>query len=160
MVDPYSSHLIGGNPTKVMTPNEQTIATCDTLLRGELAAIETYSQAIHKFPEDARMGCLNSIRKDHLSSAAALRKLVTDAGGSPSTTSGLWGDFAMVLEAGAALIGESPALAILKRGEQHGVSEYEAAMANPELPDAAKLIIGNELLPPLRAHLLELDRIN
>ena len=45
-----------------MTPNEQTIATCDTLLRGELAAIETYSQAIHKFPEDARMGCLNSIR--------------------------------------------------------------------------------------------------
>lgn len=143
-----------------MTIHDKTIATCDSLLRGELAAIETYSQAIHKFPEDARMGCLNTIRKDHLASATILRRLVKDAGGDPSTESGLWGDFAMVLEAGAALIGESPALAILKRGEEHGVSEYEAALANPEMPEAAKIIIGNELLPPLRTHLLELDRIN
>jgi demethoxyubiquinone hydroxylase (CLK1/Coq7/Cat5 family) len=160
MVDPCSSHLAEVNPTKTMASNEPTIATCDTLLRGELAAIETYSQAIHKFPDAAQLECLHHIRKDHLTSATTLRKLVTDAGGNPSTESGLWGDFAMVLEAGAALIGESPALAILKRGEQHGVSEYQAALANPEVSDAAKIIIGNELLPPLREHLMELDRIN
>jgi demethoxyubiquinone hydroxylase (CLK1/Coq7/Cat5 family) len=143
-----------------MTTNEQTIATCDALLRGELSAIETYSQAIHKFPETGGAQSLENLRKDHLSSANELRKLVTAAGGNPSTKSGLWGDFAMAIEASAALLGESPALTILKQGEKHGISEYEAAIADPDLSDAIKMVLQNDLLPPLHSHLLELDRIN
>lgn len=142
-----------------MTPNEQTITICDGLLRGELSAIETYSQAIHKFPDTGSTQCLTGIRKDHLASAKALRELVAEAGGNPSTESGLWGDFAMSLEAGAALLGESPALAILKQGEKHGASEYETAIASSNLCDATKAVLRNDLLPRQHNHLLELDQI-
>ena len=73
---------------------DHTIEVLDSLLRGELSAIETYSHAIHKFPGSPAHAELEAMRDDHLESVETLRELITDLGGDPSTTSGAWGGFA------------------------------------------------------------------
>jgi hypothetical protein len=68
----------------------------------------------------------------------------------------VWGGFAQALEGAAKLFGESPALLILEQGEQHGINEYETALADPRFSARAKELIDQELLPPLYDHLVEL----
>ncbi len=139
-----------------MTAANKTIDTCNALLRGEISAIETYTQAIEKYAGSPGGDSLGRIRADHEESAAALRHLVSESGAAPSTESGLWGGFVQALEGTAALIGQSPALTILEAGEEHGISQYNKALADTEISNAAKELIGTRLLPKLSAHLVEL----
>ncbi len=141
-----------------MKTSENINKTCNELLRGELSAIETYTQAIEKFASNSGDGPLERIRSDHESSAASLRALIGELGDEPDTGSGAWGGFANAVEGAATLLGESPALMILQRGEEHGISEYEEALADENLDESVKELIRDELLPAQRNHLIELER--
>lgn len=132
--------------------------TCNALLRGELSAIETYTQAIEKFADTSVDSPLGRIRTDHEASAASLRELIGECGGDYATSSGPWGSFATAVEGVATLFGESPALTILQQGEEHGISEYEDALADDDLDMSVKQLIREELLPAQRAHLVALER--
>ncbi|MBC8126802.1 MAG: DUF2383 domain-containing protein [Gloeobacteraceae cyanobacterium ES-bin-144] len=140
-----------------MNSNETITDTCNALLRGELSAIETYTQAIEKFGKDAGVITLETIRTDHMANAESLRKLVGECGEKPATSSGLWGTFATTVEGVATLFGESPALIILQQGEEHGISQYEDALEDDELSEAVKNLIRETLLPAQRRHLVELE---
>jgi len=140
-----------------MTINDKTIDTCNSLLRGEIAAIETYTQAIDTFTNSSDDSALERIRTAHIASAAELRKFISQDGAEPASGSGLWGGFAQTLEGAATLIGESPALKILQAGEEHGISEYMDAMNDLDISEASKELIRHTLLPPLTQHLVELQ---
>lgn len=141
-----------------MNTNDSFTTTCHSLLRGELSAIETYTQAIEKFEDNSGDSLLERIREDHEVSAEALRDLIGKSGDDDVTSSGPWGTFAKTVEGLASLFGASPALAILQQGELHGISEYEKALEDDDLDESLRWLIGDELLPALRDHLIDLDR--
>ena len=140
----------GASPRPFMSPQEMCIAVCNKLLRGELAAIETYTQAVSAFGTDRDAGQLRHILAVHEDNASRLRQHIAEMGGEASLSSGLWGGFAKALEAGALAFGQSPALAVLQQGEEHGVREYEEALLNPGMMEEMKNVVRTHMLP--RSH--------
>ena len=142
-----------------MNATHECIDVCNSLLRGELSAVETYSQALEKFENDVERSALRAIQNDHQNSAARLREHLLDMGAEPATDSGAWGTFAKAVEGTAKLLGESPALAALQQGEEHGIDEYEEALRNEGVMAEIKTVIRQQLLPPLSEHVAALDRL-
>ena len=140
-----------------MKTTDTVSETCNALLRGELSAVETYTQAIEKFAEEPGDRPLQRIRADHEASAALLSEIICQCGDEPATSSGPWGSFANAVEGVATLFGESPALLALQHGEVHGITEYEEALEDDELDESVKDLIRRKLLPSLRQHLVELE---
>lgn len=133
----------------------------NSLLRGEMSAIETYRQAIDKLggdPHDPWIEELRAIQRDHRDAADALWHHVEQHGGKPSSDSGPWGTFAKAVEGVAKLLGNTSALKALKEGEEHGLKDYEDALQDHNLPaDCQTLIRG--ILPKQRAHIAAIDRL-
>ncbi|HEX2751254.1 MAG TPA: DUF2383 domain-containing protein [Verrucomicrobiales bacterium] len=138
---------------------ESCIDCCNGLLRGELSAVETYSQAIEKFNTGAKRAVLERIRAEHSESARKLHNHVLSMGGEPSTSSGVWGAFAKSVEGAAKMMGESTALKALMEGEEHGMREYQDALASEGVMDEIKTVIQLQLLPKLTEHVRILDQL-
>ena len=128
------------------------IPRLNELLRGEVAAVETYQQAIATFGQDVPADLCSCL----LSHQLRVRKLivrVSDLGGQPVGGSGTWGSFAKLVEGGAALFGRTTALAVLAEGEDHGLAQYRALGEDPD--PVFRHIVADELLPEqLRSHAL------
>jgi hypothetical protein len=146
------------NSSNILISNIAITDTSNALLRGELSAIETYTQVIGKFGPDAGKSNLEGIRADHVANAETLRKMIGESGDQPATRSGLWGSFAATVEGIATLLGESPSLMVLKQGEEHGIRKYEKALDDDEVSDTVKDLIRDKLLPAQEEHLAELAR--
>jgi len=135
------------------------IDTLGSLHRGEIAATETYNQALEKFagqPEEAE---LRGIRDEHRETANTLRQHVRHHGGTPDTGSGWWGGWAKFVEGTAKVFGKSAALKALKEGEEHGIKEYQAALADKDMAADCQSLIRSQLLPRCQAHVQVLDRL-
>ena len=133
--------------------------TLNGLLRGELAATETYQQALQQVDMKHGAAQLALIRDEHSEAVSLLRKHIREFGGDPETSSGTWGTFAKAVEGTAQIFGNAAALATLKQGEEAGITSYERAAAEDSLPLASKTMISTILLPRTRAHLAALDRL-
>jgi hypothetical protein len=153
-----------------MNPVNQPLATgagaglCDVdavnaLLCGEIAAVESYDQAIPKFDADPAVGELSAVRGEHLRAVVALRNLVRGFGGEPAEGPGSWGTFAVAVTGAAKVIGPRAVLAALKQGEEHGTQEFLDALDNPEIADECRFLIRAELLPKCHAHMALLERL-
>ncbi|MDQ8186135.1 DUF2383 domain-containing protein [Pelagicoccus sp. SDUM812002] len=140
--------------------NTQTVFTCNQLLRGELSAVETYEQAIEKFAREPEAMVFIGIRDRHEGSVEQLRGKVELMAGDPSVTSGAWGMFANTVQATANMLGKDSALETLKRGEAHGISEYESALGASELEDDCVRLIRDILLPRCRENIDALEQLN
>lgn len=141
------------------THNQECIDACNSLLRGELSAVETYNQAIEKFSGEAACGELIRIRDEHTKSVGKLRANITQMGGEPSTSSGAWGVFAKAIQGSSNLFGEESALQSLQKGEEHGRNDYERALDNFDVLPDCKQLISTELLPKVREHIAVLERL-
>lgn len=133
--------------------------TLNSLLRGEMSAIETYRQAIDKLgsdPHDPWIEELRAIQRDHRDAADALWHHVEQHGGKPSSDSGPWGAFAKAVEGTAKLLGNAAALKALKEGEEHGLKDYEDALNDQNLPADCQILIRG-LIPQQRTHITTLD---
>ncbi len=135
------------------THTDHCIDVCNKLYRGEISAIETYTQAIDKFKGEAEHSTLADIRREHIFSADRLRHSIRDMGGEPTTDSGAWGMWAKAVEGAAKLMGDTPALKALLEGEEHGRNEYEEALGDDEVLSNCKEMIRNELLPRQVRHI-------
>lgn len=142
-----------------MNENQNCISACNKLLRGEISAIETYQQALEKFSDSPHRATIEQILDDHSKSADALRKHIADMGGTADSDSGLWGDFAKAVEGTAKLLGDSPAIAVLKQGEEHGISEYKEALNDPNVMAEAKVMYRDTLIPRLQKHIAVLEAL-
>jgi bacterioferritin (cytochrome b1) len=136
---------------------QSCIDSCNKLLRGELSAVETYTQAIEKFSGSRESEVLAGLRSEHQHSVAELSKHVSAMGGTPDSDSGPWGTFAVAVEGTATMLGESAALTALIEGEKHGINEYNDALADPEVMEEAKDSIRDSLLPRLFDHVAVLE---
>ena len=143
------------------TPATSDAATCaealNSLLRGEISALETYEQAMPKFESSAHQSSLKAISDEHAAAAQTLREHVRRCGGEPSTGSGPWGTFASLVTGTAKLVGPQSVLAALKQGEEHGISQYEKSLEAEGLTAECKNLIRTDLLPRCRKHVGQLD---
>lgn len=141
------------------TTNEECISTCNSLLRGELSAVETYGKAIEKYPASPVTSELTRIQSEHREAANKLATNVREMGGVPDTDSGAWGVFAKSIQGAANLFGADSAIESLQRGEEHGRSDYRDALENEDVMDSCKKLIRNELLPNVDNHIKILERL-
>ncbi len=123
---------------------KKTTGVLNSLLRGELSATETYSQAIDKL-RDEQIPALTENRTCHQDRLPVLRKRIVELGGNPDATSGMWGSFAKLVEGGAKLFGRDAAIAALEEGEDRGLSDYRDALG--KVDPATRAIIEEDLLP-------------
>jgi hypothetical protein len=140
------------------TTTEQ--ATLNSLLRGEMSAIETYRIALDKLEgsRDPGVAELEAMRRDHRDAADAVWHLMERKGERPSESSGAWGAFAKAVEGTARLFGNAAALKALKEGEEHGMKEYEEALRDTSLTADAQAILRG-FLNRQRSHIEVLDRM-
>jgi hypothetical protein len=131
----------------------------NSLLRGELAAVETYQLALAKVDNQAGGSELHWLHTEHVEAANTLRRCVREHGGQPDHDSGAWGAFARAVEGAARLFGNAAALKALKEGEEHGAKSYEAALEDKEISPECKDLIRSILLPRTREHVPVLDQL-
>ena len=129
-------------------------------LRSEIAAIETYHQALEKirgeYGNDARFQQLSAMLQEHRDAEQRLRSLIQKSGGTATTDSGAWGTWSKTVMGAAKLLGDKAALKALKEGEEDGIKQYEGlAQASDASADtrstAAALVARN------REHVRQLD---
>jgi Domain of unknown function (DUF2383) len=135
---------------KVHIDREAANKTLNSLMRGELAAAETYRHAITALASDVPLE-INLCLTSHDLRAVQLAEHITLAGGTPVSGSGLWGAFARLVESGAALLGRSRIIAALVEGENQGLLDYRTALEH--LDAGAVTLIRSDLLPEqVRTH--------
>ena len=145
---------------------KKTTGKLPSLVRGELAAAETYRQALRKLvgsqaeaDKDPRAAELRRIQEEHGEAIRKLREKLSSLGEEPPATSGVWGAWSKAVEGTAAAFGDAAAIKALKEGEEHGVKDYEDALTDEALDPEIKRLITAELLPQTRAHIPTLDRL-
>lgn len=138
---------------------EHTTDTLNKLLRGEISATETYQQAIARLENDSSVSELKRIHVEHRETANEIRKHVHHHGDQPDKSSGAWGAFAKMVEGTAAAFGKTAALKALKEGEEAGLSDYESALKDKQLPADCQALISSKFLPQTREHIATLDRL-
>ncbi|MGZ4957234.1 MAG: DUF2383 domain-containing protein [Methylobacter sp.] len=138
------------------------IETIDKLLKDELAATETYKQALDKLREDAALGeseYLMPIYEAHKDAVSSLQTQIRQLGETPSEGSGAWGAWVEILQGGANMLGKKVALKVLQEGEKNGAEDYEKALKDTELSSNIRSLIETKLLPAQQAHIRTLDRL-
>jgi hypothetical protein len=123
--------------------NEQVIANLNSLLRGEISAVETYDQAITHLVGE-RVNDLIANRDCHRKRVDLLTSTIRQHGGEPATTSGAWGGFVRLVERGAALISAKSVIAALEEGEDRGLAQYRKP---GDLDSSSLRLIDTVLLP-------------
>ncbi len=141
------------------TTTEECIKVCNSLLRGELSAIETYDQALEKYAETPAAAELGRIRSEHSLAAARLASNVREMGGEPDKESGAWGSFANAVQGTANLFGAGSAMESLQKGEEKGRRDYQAALKDDDVMTDCKIMIEEELLPPIVSHISALEAL-
>lgn len=135
------------------------ISALNSLLRGELAAVQTYDQALARLGDTTGAPQLRHIQAEHRDAVDSLRQHIYEHGGDPEKSSGLWGAFARTVEGVATMFGPTATFKALKEGEEHGIKLYEAAMHEKDCPQDCRALIATQLLPQARTHVPVLDRL-
>ena len=135
----------------------------NSLLRGEISAVETYKMAIdnaddptHNVSPD-RLSLLREMQSDHGHAAQLLRERIRSLGGEASDSSGAWGVWAKTVQGTMNLFGDAASLKALKEGEEHGLKDYNEALDDVD-PNSAQLI-QNQLIPAQQRHINLLDQL-
>lgn len=137
------------NPGALNPHTGEEVQTLNSLLKGELSALDTYAQAIQKVGDHPDiLNVLQNARMSHEMRSRKLTQRILDLGGQPATSAGAWGAVAKMIEGGAKLFGDKAAIAALEEGEDKGLKDYENALA--KLTGSTAGMIQNELLPEQR----------
>jgi hypothetical protein len=141
-----------------MSSTRATIDVCNSLLKGELSAIESYDLALGKFDRELEQPVLRAIRADHQVNAERLREQLAELGAKPLAGPET-GAFAQAVAETTSILGKFPTLTALEEGEEQGIDEYKEALRNPEASENIKIAIRQDLLPPLTGHIAALDHL-
>jgi uncharacterized protein (TIGR02284 family) len=124
---------------------EQSVDVLNSFLRGEISAVETYRQALEKVERPQVRSQLQDCMQSHAQRVTLLSEQVRTLGGTPSTSSGVWGTFAKAIEGGAKTFGEKAAVAALEEGEDHGRNDYKRDL--DKLDVATKQVVQSQVVP-------------
>ena len=140
-----------------MVSLDKTVDQLNSLLRGEISAVETYTQAIEKIQDEhsSDATALRAIAQEHGEHAQALRDEILRMGGEADDSSGPWGAWAKAVQAGAKLFGDVSALKSLKEGEEHGLKDYEEAL--DDVDEKTRGLIMTKFVPAQQRHIATLE---
>ena len=141
--------------------NVRTADALNSLLRGELAAAETYAQAIRKASgghDDEIASGLAHLHDRHVDAASLLRQVVSVKHEVPASSSGAWGTFAKAVEGTATLLGNAAAIKVLLEGEEHGAKEYQRILEFEDLDPGARILLS-QLHAEQKDHPREVERL-
>jgi hypothetical protein len=127
---------------------EHVVSQLNSFLRGELAAVETYRQALEKVRDPEARLELEDCLRSHQRRVDILRQQIVRRGGAPAEGSGAWGSFTKLVEGTATAIGQKAAISALEEGEDHGLADYRRDLSDLDA-DAIRLV-SEELLPAQR----------
>jgi len=139
--------------------HDHCIQICNSLLRGELSAVEAYDQAIENHSGSPAATELRRIRSEHSLSVSLLAANVRDMGGMPEKDSGAWGNLVHAIQSSANLFGINSAIESLQTHEGLGRDDYKAALLDNEVMVECKEMIRERLLPPVLNHIAVLERL-
>ncbi len=126
----------------------------NSLLRGEIAASETYRMAIDKLMQDGRdpseVTILRVMQREHVQVAQVFRKRISEMGGVSDDSSGGWGAWAKLAMGAAQLFGDSAALHALRDGEEYGLNEMRSAIENLDAESAE--LVEKAMIPAQKRH--------
>src|SRR5262245_43460388 len=128
-----------------------------TLLSGEMAAVEVYTQILGTFDDEFVIADLQKIRDEHRRSVRELRDHIVGLGLRLDERT-MKSHGAESAERGPAnVVGPAMALAVLRQGEEQGITGYEAALESAGIhPDCLRTIRAT-LLPACRRHVEQLN---
>ncbi len=125
-----------------------TVLQLCSFYRGEAAAVECYTTALHSRDLARFAPELRALRQSHRERVRILDHRIRQRGGVVPPGSGPWGTFAHALEGTAAMISSGAALAILHDGEEHGLRDYLIDIEH--LPDDERSFVERRLIPAQR----------
>jgi hypothetical protein len=131
---------------------DQAIIPSNRLLRKELSAVGTYTQALSLFRMEPARALLKAIRSNHEDNAAILRAHIDDMGGDPDNHSGVRGQLAKAVEGVAKIFGETATIMGLEAGELACRDDCLRTLADPEVMEEMKDDIRAILLPRIERH--------
>jgi uncharacterized protein (TIGR02284 family) len=134
----------------------------EKLLKNELAAAETYHQALEKFEEEAQrneIAYLEPIYEEHTQAVSELQDKIQQMGGTPTTDSGIWGSWSETVMGGAKLIGKDAMLNALLAGEKSGLDDYEEAVQDPDIPSEVSSLIQTKYVNCQQENIRVLNRL-
>jgi uncharacterized protein (TIGR02284 family) len=123
--------------------NDKVVSNLNSLLRGEISAVETYNQAIKQLAQEP-LEDLIANRNCHSKRVDLLKSNIAQHGATPDATSGMWGSFVKLVEKGAALISVNSVIAALEEGEDRGLKQYRSP---GDLDPSSIQLIQTVLLP-------------
>jgi bacterioferritin (cytochrome b1) len=133
-------------PQKRPVPTrEQSLEALNRLMRTELAAAETYREALSMCEAPTLARDLQTCEVSHDQRATHLAEQITLGGGTPMSGSGTLGAFARLVEERGALPQQKDLLKALEEGEDQALNDYRAAMDN--LETGAASMVRRDLLP-------------
>lgn len=144
-VDHRHSTTAQGNPMKpaLSSTNDKVVSNLNSLLRGEISAVETYNQAIKQLSQEP-LDDLIANRDCHSKRVDLLKNNIVQHGATPDATSGMWGSFVKLVEKSAALISVKSVIAALEEGEDRGLKQYRSP---GDLDPSSIQLIQTVLLP-------------
>lgn len=161
-----SMNLMAAKETKTMVKksDESTMTgptQLDDLMRGELAALKAYDQALKDVKEPAQREKLSMIREQHQMAVNKISKFVAKRPEVKEDTesAGAWGQFAKAWTKTRSFTGNDGALKALKQGEEHGIDEYEEALNDDSISADLKKSIRTELIPNQKKHIDSLNKL-
>lgn len=116
--------------------------------RGELSAVETYELALKSITHVGLHRALQELLESHALRSERIREQISRLGAEPPKSSGVWGAFTKVVQAGADLIGDRAAIAALEEGEDRGLAMYTTGLEGCDAK--TRKFIDTELLPEQR----------
>jgi hypothetical protein len=120
----------------------------NSLLRGEISAVETYKSALERIKDARLRPTLEENRRLHQVRCDLLRSRIQRLGGTPAESSGAWGSFARLIEGSAKLLGVKTAITALEEGEDHGIRDYRDAVRHLDVESRqfveSQLLTGQE----------------
>lgn len=132
------------------------IDQCNSLLRGEISAVEAYAKVIDKFGLDGPAAPLQDIQSTHAQSVADLQRNVISMGGEPAKDAGAWGLLTGSIQTISDFFGQHSAVASLIQGEEHGKADYLRALDNPDVMPECGRMIHDTLLARIERNLAAL----
>ena len=156
-----NSATVDSNKSQQLQGGKNDVDALNSLLRGELSAVETYEQALDKFQAndaEAATKTLQRIHGEHLSAVETLRNRVVALGGTPSEGSGAWGVFTAAVTGTAKVLGPHTTISALRQGEEHGVGDYEKAFNKEDVSPECKYLLRAEQ-NRCKGHIETLDRL-
>jgi hypothetical protein len=125
----------------------------DDLIRGEMAAVKSYTTVLGDMKDGPQKKKLEKIRADHENAVTKLKDFASTEVKEDTTSSGAWGAFASAWTKGGQILGNDTALKALSQGEEHGITEYKEALEDENLKPELKQMIKTQFIPKQEEHL-------